>query len=224
MRLGFLRSAVITLAVTLASAAPLFAQSDTSLSGALSGRELCEQAVCGSAIFTAVFAGQIDHRPTVGLAIGAIQHTPLPTESGDCATITAAAGRSAPSAARSRAVVEVRQGHGLLHQWCPVFGSDDDDDHPWRQRRRRVRGHPRSRTVPADHQGRYRSIIVGSPWFYAVLRVPPGSIRFYRVLWREADSVSLASELAEPRRTWRTSPNLENLARTCRTPQNLVEP
>lgn len=88
MRLGFLRSAVITLAVTLASAAPLFAQSDTSLSGALSGRELCEQAVCGSAIFTAVFAGQIDHRPTVGLAIGAIQHTPLPTESGDCATIT----------------------------------------------------------------------------------------------------------------------------------------
>src|SRR5882672_2723258 len=87
MRHGLLRSAVITLALTLASAAPLFAQSDTSLSGAISGRELCEQAVCGSAIFVAAFAGQIDSRPAVGLAIGAIRHTALPTKSGDCATI-----------------------------------------------------------------------------------------------------------------------------------------
>ena len=39
MRHGVLRSAIITLALTLASAAPLFAQSKTSLSGALSGRE-----------------------------------------------------------------------------------------------------------------------------------------------------------------------------------------
>jgi hypothetical protein len=88
MRLGVVRSAIITLAVTLFSAAPLFAQSDTSLSGALSGRELCEQAVCGSAIFAAVFAGQIDNRPAVGLALGSIRHTPLPTAPGDCATIT----------------------------------------------------------------------------------------------------------------------------------------
>jgi len=87
MRHGPFRSAIITLALTLASAAPLFAQSDTSLSGALSGRELCEQAVCGSAIFVAAFAGQIDHRPAVGLAIGAIRHTDLPTKPGDCATI-----------------------------------------------------------------------------------------------------------------------------------------
>jgi hypothetical protein len=87
MRHGILRSAILTLAVTLASAAPLFAQSDTSLSGAVSGRELCEQAVCGSAIFVAAFAGQIDHRPAVGLAIGAIRHTALPTKPGDCATI-----------------------------------------------------------------------------------------------------------------------------------------
>ena len=50
MRLGVLRSAIITLALTLASAAPLFAQSDTSLSGAISGRELCAQDMCGSAI------------------------------------------------------------------------------------------------------------------------------------------------------------------------------
>jgi hypothetical protein len=57
------------------------------LSGALSGRELCEQAVCGSAIFVAAFAGQIDHRPALGLAIGAIRHTALPTAFGECATI-----------------------------------------------------------------------------------------------------------------------------------------
>ena len=87
MRHGVLRSAIITLALTLSSAAPLFAQSDTSLSGAVSGRELCEQAVCGSAIFAAVFAGQIDNRPAIGLAIGAIRHTTLPTEPGVCATI-----------------------------------------------------------------------------------------------------------------------------------------
>ena len=49
MRHGVLRSTIITLALALSSAAPLFAQ-ETSLSGALSGRELCEQAVCGSAI------------------------------------------------------------------------------------------------------------------------------------------------------------------------------
>jgi hypothetical protein len=87
MRHGVLRSAIITLAVTLVSAAPLLAQSKTSLSGALSGRELCEQAVCGSAIFVAAFGGQIDHRPAVGLAIGAIRHTALPTAVHECATI-----------------------------------------------------------------------------------------------------------------------------------------
>jgi hypothetical protein len=86
MRHG-IRSAIITLALTLSSAAPLFAQSDTSLSGGVSGRELCEQAVCGAAIFAAGFAGQIDHRPAVGLAIGAIRHTALPTAEGECATI-----------------------------------------------------------------------------------------------------------------------------------------
>ncbi len=85
MRLSVLRSAIVTLALTLVSAAPLFAQEDTSLSGAVSGRELCEQAVCGSAIFAAVFAGQIDHRPAVGLAIGAIRHeSPLPLPGQPC--------------------------------------------------------------------------------------------------------------------------------------------
>ena len=87
MRLGVIRSALVTVALTLASAAPLFAQ-NTSLSGAVSGRELCEQAVCGSAIFAAVFAGQIDGKPAVGLAIGGILHeSPLPQLVDDCVAI-----------------------------------------------------------------------------------------------------------------------------------------
>ena len=87
MRLGVLRSTIITLALTLSATAPLFAQEQTSFSGAISGRELCEQAVCGSAIFVAAFVGQIDARPAAGLAIGSIRHTALPTKLGDCATI-----------------------------------------------------------------------------------------------------------------------------------------
>ncbi len=78
MRHGVLRSTIITLAVHCHPRLPS-SLSETSLSGALSGRELCEQAVCGSAIFVAAFAGQIDHRPALGLAIGAIRHTALPT-------------------------------------------------------------------------------------------------------------------------------------------------
>jgi len=87
MRFGVARYVILALVLTLASATPILAQTDTSLGGAISGRELCEQAVCGAAIFAAGFAGQIDERPAVGLAIGAIKHTDLPTASGECATI-----------------------------------------------------------------------------------------------------------------------------------------
>ena len=90
MRLGIVRSAIITFALTLASVAPLFAQNqpDTSLSGAINGRELCEERVCGSAIFAAVFAGQIDGRPAVGLALGGIRHyLPLPQPGELCVPI-----------------------------------------------------------------------------------------------------------------------------------------
>ena len=87
MRHG-IRAAIITLALTLSTAAPLLAQGNTSLSGAISGRELCEQAVCGSAIFAAVFAGQINGRPAVGLAVGSILHqTPLPQPGQPCVAI-----------------------------------------------------------------------------------------------------------------------------------------
>jgi hypothetical protein len=90
MRLGIVRSAISALVLTLASAAPLFAQAppDTSLSGAINGRELCEERVCGAAIFAAAFAGQIDGRPAVGLALGAIRHyLPLPQPGESCVPI-----------------------------------------------------------------------------------------------------------------------------------------
>ena len=88
MRLGVFRNAILALTLTLASAVPLFAQTETSLSGGINGRELCEQAVCGSAIFAAVFAGQIDGRPADGLALGAIRHeSPLPLYGEPCVRI-----------------------------------------------------------------------------------------------------------------------------------------
>jgi hypothetical protein len=90
MRFGIFRSAIITLGLTLASAAPLFAQNqaDTSLIGTINGRELCEERVCGSAIFAAVFAGQIDGRNAVGLALGGIRHfLPLPQPGDPCVPI-----------------------------------------------------------------------------------------------------------------------------------------
>jgi len=85
MRARVLRPAILALA--LAATASLSATSETSLSGFVSGRELCEQEVCGSAIFLAAFAGSIDDRPAVGLALGGIVHEPLPTQVGQCVGI-----------------------------------------------------------------------------------------------------------------------------------------
>jgi hypothetical protein len=85
MRYRVLRPAVLALALT--ATVSLSADSQTSLSGLVSGRELCEQAVCGSAIFVAAFAGEIDHRPAIGLALGGIVHDPLPQSPGECVNI-----------------------------------------------------------------------------------------------------------------------------------------
>jgi hypothetical protein len=85
MRQSFLRYAIFALVLSATTAISAHAQ--TSLRGLVSGRELCEQAVCGSAIFAAAFAGEIDGRQAVGLAIGSIRHTSLPPAPGECATI-----------------------------------------------------------------------------------------------------------------------------------------
>ena len=85
MRYRVLRPAILALALT--ATVSLSADSQTSLSGLVSGRELCEQAVCGSAIFVAAFVGEIDDRPAIGLALGGIVHEPLPQSPGECANI-----------------------------------------------------------------------------------------------------------------------------------------
>jgi hypothetical protein len=86
MRYRVLRSTILSLA--LFTTASLSAHSQTSLNGFVSGVELCEQEVCGAAIFVAGFAGEIADRPAVGLAIGGINHHPLPTDIGHTVLIT----------------------------------------------------------------------------------------------------------------------------------------
>ena len=66
------------LALALLGTASLSAHSQTTLNGLVSGVELCEQEVCGLAIFVAGFAGEIADRPAVGLALGGIEHDALP--------------------------------------------------------------------------------------------------------------------------------------------------
>jgi hypothetical protein len=80
MRRNVFRSGVLALA--LLASASVSADSPLSLSGVVSGVELCEQDVCGSAIFVAAFAGEIGERPAVGLAIGGIVHEDLPVAPG----------------------------------------------------------------------------------------------------------------------------------------------
>jgi hypothetical protein len=121
MRLGIVRSAIITFALTMASVAPLFAQNqpDTSLSGAINGRELCEERVCGSAIFAAVFAGQIDGRPAVGLALGSIRHyLPLPQPGESCVPIFG--GSWSISTLRRTLAGDVDDEGGTI---CPIDGT-----------------------------------------------------------------------------------------------------
>jgi hypothetical protein len=85
MRQGLLR--YVFFAFVLSATTALSAYAQTSVRGLVSGRELCEQAVCGSAIFVAGFQGEIDGRPATGLAIGSIRHTALPQAQGECAVI-----------------------------------------------------------------------------------------------------------------------------------------
>jgi hypothetical protein len=80
MRPHILRSGILGLA--LLASASVSADSQLSLSGVVSGVELCEQAVCGSAIFVGGFAGEIADRPALGVAVGGIIHEDLPVAPG----------------------------------------------------------------------------------------------------------------------------------------------
>lgn len=80
MRRNVFRSGILALA--LLASASVSADSQLSLSGIVSGVELCEQEVCGSALFVALFGGKIGDLSTVGLAVGGIIHQPLPVAPG----------------------------------------------------------------------------------------------------------------------------------------------
>ena len=65
--------------VLLFGAAPLRASSLSPVAGRANGIELCEQAVCGSAIFVAIFSGQVGFNPhALGTIAVSVTHDPLP--------------------------------------------------------------------------------------------------------------------------------------------------
>jgi hypothetical protein len=69
---------VITVAL-LVGAAPLRASSLSPVAGIANGIELCEQAVCGSAIFVAIFSGHVGpNAHALGTIAVSVKHDPLP--------------------------------------------------------------------------------------------------------------------------------------------------
>ena len=67
---------------------PVQAVSTPVIQGQVSGLELCEQAVCGQAIFVAAFVGRVGANPfALGIVAVAVTHDPLPGPF-DCAAIT----------------------------------------------------------------------------------------------------------------------------------------
>lgn len=76
------------LAVLLASAATLSAQSRPALVGTVGGIELCPQFICGFALFVGEFHGALNGRDATGGFVGAITHAPLPDPFGLPAALT----------------------------------------------------------------------------------------------------------------------------------------
>ena len=68
----------ILLGVLLVGAAPIHASSIPSIQGSVAGIELCDQAMCGSAIFVSIFNGQIGNARTIGTLTLSVNHPPLP--------------------------------------------------------------------------------------------------------------------------------------------------
>ena len=150
MRRNVLRSGILALA--LLASASVSADSQLSLSGIVSGVELCEQEVCGSAIFVAGFAGEIGDRPAVGLAVGGIIHEDLPVAPG-CVDLLG--GSWSIRTLRRTIAGEVVAGGDLCYvDGTKVHRPHGDENHRGRKRRRDVHRDSRSRPVSADHQGR----------------------------------------------------------------------
>ena len=73
-RLSWLAVAV----VLVAGAVPLRASSLPVINGNANGIELCDQAMCGAAIFVAIYNGQIGNAHALGTVSVAVTHDPLP--------------------------------------------------------------------------------------------------------------------------------------------------
>ena len=72
--------AVFIVALLIATV-PVTADSVPVIEGHIAGVELCPQSICGSAIFTGQFTGQVNGRPERGVFLGAITHDSLPEPS-----------------------------------------------------------------------------------------------------------------------------------------------
>jgi len=70
---------LVLVLVVIAGVAPMRASSLPVIQGQVSGIELCQQSVCGSAIFVAVFSGQAGASAhALGTVAVAVTHDPLP--------------------------------------------------------------------------------------------------------------------------------------------------
>ena len=59
-------------------ALPVVAMADPSIDGQVKGIELCPQFICGNALFTGFYAGEIGGQPAFGTWFAAVDHEPLP--------------------------------------------------------------------------------------------------------------------------------------------------
>src|SRR5262245_28113106 len=77
-----LRLAPLALVALLVfGAVPVRAASVPAISGLVSGIELCEQAVCGAAVFVGLFVGQVGANPhAIGTVGVAVNHDDLPVD------------------------------------------------------------------------------------------------------------------------------------------------
>ena len=150
MRRNVFRSGILALA--LLASASVSADSQLSLSGIVSGVELCEQEVCGSALFVALFGGKIGDLSAVGLAVGGIIHQPLPVAPG-CVDLLG--GSWSIRTLRRTVAGDVVPGGDLCYvDGTKVLRPHGDEYHRGRKRRRDVHRDSRSRPVSPDHQGR----------------------------------------------------------------------
>ena len=81
-RIFFLGTFLIVLATS-----PTLQASEPAIEGQVSGIELCPQFICGNALFTGVYLGEVEGAPALGTWFAAINHQPLPELGEDAVAI-----------------------------------------------------------------------------------------------------------------------------------------